>query len=366
MKRSASADRSAWNDVHVRPRDRERFVPLPRITGTSQPGVSVSEGEEEEASLLVPLIFNERPPQVPRAATSKVMPTVGSRGRITISTACDALNLVNVATMLAERMPRATCTQYPECLHVQSQEWGGLHSLQAGDVFVLDYGTVISWGLSPVQDLAFQKLLVPCQVRPLPSQEVQQEELTFLCTSVDQQPYIQNDCITISRREARDTPVKMAISHALAQSSKLSVYESRLAALVEEVRYLPESLAKHGEIRLSQKKMAQIMGRVHINKSQLNLLSSVLDVPDWFWTASDAVRGLYDKVNEYCETDIRAELVNSRTLLIQRMIGLWSDHANNHLSMTLDRVVVILVVVEVILAAAQVVGLVLHHNKINA
>jgi uncharacterized Rmd1/YagE family protein len=30
--------------------------------------------------------------------------------------------------------------------------------------------------------------------------------------------------------------------------------------------------------------MAQIMGRVHINKSELNLLSSVLDVPDWFWT----------------------------------------------------------------------------------
>lgn len=27
--------------------------------------------------------------------------------------------------------------------------------------------------------------------------------------------------------------------------------------------------------------MAQIMGRVHINKTELNLLSSVLDVPDW-------------------------------------------------------------------------------------
>jgi uncharacterized Rmd1/YagE family protein len=36
--------------------------------------------------------------------------------------------------------------------------------------------------------------------------------------------------------KAKDQQVKLAISHALAQSSKLSVYETRAAALVEQVR----------------------------------------------------------------------------------------------------------------------------------
>lgn len=38
-----------------------------------------------------------------------------------------------------------------------------------------------------------------------------------------------------SRLKALDQQVKLAISHALAQSSKLSVYETRVADLVEQV-----------------------------------------------------------------------------------------------------------------------------------
>lgn len=34
--------------------------------------------------------------------------------------------------------------------------------------------------------------------------------------------------------------VRLAISHALAQSTKLSVYEERVVALVEESRHLPQ------------------------------------------------------------------------------------------------------------------------------
>lgn len=40
----------------------------------------------------------------------------------------------------------------------------------------------------------------------------------------------------ICRREARDHLVKLAVSHALAQSSKLLVYEGRVWELVERVR----------------------------------------------------------------------------------------------------------------------------------
>jgi uncharacterized Rmd1/YagE family protein len=50
----------------------------------------------------------------------------------------------------------------------------------------------------------------------------------------------QNDTITINRRLAGDSQVRLAISHALAQSTKLSVYEERVRALIEESKQLPQ------------------------------------------------------------------------------------------------------------------------------
>mgnify|MGYP002380692668 FL=1 len=40
------------------------------------------------------------------------------------------------------------------------------------------------------------------------------------------------------------------------------------------------------------------MGRVYIEQSQLNLLGSVLDTPDFFWEQNipDAMQAIYDRV----------------------------------------------------------------------
>lgn len=42
--------------------------------------------------------------------------------------------------------------------------------------------------------------------------------------------------------------------------------------------------------------MAQLLGCVFLCKSEVNLLSCVLDTPEFFWRASDALRALYDRV----------------------------------------------------------------------
>lgn len=79
----------------------------------------------------------------------------------------------------------------------------------------------------------------------------------------------------------------MAISHALAQSTKLSIYEERVVALVEESRHLPQDLANHGRVSMPTRKLAQLIGKVFLQSSNVNLLSTVLDTPDYFWSAPD-------------------------------------------------------------------------------
>lgn len=63
--------------------------------------------------------------------------------------------------------------------------------------------------------------------------------------------HLQNDTITISRHHANDHQVKLAICHALAQSTKLCVYEERVLELVLETKHLPQALAIHGTVHIT-------------------------------------------------------------------------------------------------------------------
>jgi uncharacterized Rmd1/YagE family protein len=53
------------------------------------------------------------------------------------------------------------------------------------------------------------------------------------------------------------------------------------------------------------------------------------------------------------------ELLNSRFSFLQKMLDIWRDHANSQHMARLDTIVVLLIVLEVILAAAEVVGFIL-------
>lgn len=69
-----------------------------------------------------------------------------------------------------------------------------------------------------------------------------------------------NDRITVNRRQAADPTVKLAICHALAQSTKLCVYEERVVDLVLRTKHLPQQMADHGAVRITAKEIAQLIG----------------------------------------------------------------------------------------------------------
>lgn len=57
---------------------------------------------------------------------------------------------------------------------------------------------------------------------------------------------LQNDSITIHHRFSGDYRVKLSISHALSQSTKLCVFEERVLEIVQTTKDLPEALAISG------------------------------------------------------------------------------------------------------------------------
>jgi hypothetical protein len=52
--------------------------------------------------------------------------------------------------------------------------------------------------------------------------------------------------------------------------------------------------------------------QVFLQSSTVNLLSTICDTPEFFWSAPDQLRALYDRSCEYMELEARAQVLNAR------------------------------------------------------
>lgn len=213
---------------------------------------------------------------------------------------------------LRERGGSHLLEQYPDVLYGQIESVKQNGEVGKADVFYFDYGVLVFWGLTEKQERdVIRNIAMPCLLDPLPQREIEVDEFAYHY-AVSEKPHIQNDTITINYRLANDPTIKLSISHALAQSTKLSVYEARVMEIVECTKDLPEILATTGKVKMSRKQIAQLIGRVFLQKSAVNLLSTVLDTPEFFWSAPDSMQSLYKRVCEYIEYDERVEVLNNR------------------------------------------------------
>jgi uncharacterized Rmd1/YagE family protein len=132
------------------------------------------------------------------------------------------------------------------------------------------------------------------------------------------------------------------------------VYEERVVEIVEETRDLPEILATVGEVKMERKQIAQLIGRVFLQRSAVNLLSTVLDTPEFFWSAPDSMQALYKRCCEYLEYDNRVEVLNSRFQVLNEMLDMLRDHQNNAAGTRLEMIVIWLILVEVIIGLIEI------------
>eukprot|EP00892_Ulva_mutabilis_P011771 jgi/Ulvmu1/8967/UM005_0058.1 len=271
----------------------------------------------------------------------------------------DGFNLKDTMPVLRSAFPRADLHLISECLHFSIRSTDGDHS---EEVYIFDYGTLIFWGCGEehrsrvLQTLNNQE----CQIIPLGPSEVERDTFSVIYAPVEKS-VIENDTITIPQIYSTDWRIKMAISHALAQSTKLLLYEQRLGDLVNRTKDMPAYLAKTGKVSRTRKQIAQLIGTVFIHKSNVNLLSSVLDTPEYFWAAPDIHQRIYKRVTEYLELDQRITVLNNRFEVITELLNIIREH-DNHLHMTrLEWIVIWLIVVEVVvglLECASILGFV--------
>ena len=130
-------------------------------------------------------------------------------------------------------------------------------------------------------------------LRVLKEMDVQIEDFHFEYNPRTRSPRIRDDMITLRTPSPK---IKLAISHAIAQSVKLSVFEDSMENTMTGSKFLPAELARRGELGLTRREVVKMSGRLFRLRVGIMLGGTVLDTPEWFWESEPELHELYSAV----------------------------------------------------------------------
>jgi uncharacterized Rmd1/YagE family protein len=150
------------------------------------------------------------------------------------------------------------------------------------EMFVFSYGVVVFWNFTERQekdilaDLTFSSSGTGPQISlatlPLAEEDFETEEFHFEYSTEISRPRVYNDMITL---RSRDHMIKLAISHGIAQSTKLCFFEEAMSKEMTEAKDVPRRLAMTGNLGMKREEVFRILGRLFKSRVEVNLCKSL-------------------------------------------------------------------------------------------
>jgi uncharacterized Rmd1/YagE family protein len=218
------------------------------------------------------------------------------------------------------------------------------------EIFLFDYGVVVIWGMTLLQEQKFLKEIAKFETEKLAPDDVETEFFNFYYTR-EYQARIYNDFITL--RDKNNYMTKLAISHALAQSVKVSrhsypitpvgagvassnsfsslqtsLFEELIASTIDYCKDIPTQIAMTGKIALSRTQINMQIGELFILRINIHLNGSILDVPELFWVEPQ-LEPVYKAVRGYLEMDQRVTLLQGRLDVIADLLAVLKDQLSH-------------------------------------
>lgn len=234
---------------------------------------------------------------------------------------------------LGERlMSTYRCSLYRDVLGIE---------IQQGFCFVFPYGVVVHWNLN--EDF---KSKIRNELMPFVNMVNQQPETEIYSYSEGHDNYrITRDHIEILAPQ----PLPLiAISHAMAQSIKLSVFEGQALQTIRDTGHIPRALAESGRISLPRRETAKIRGRLFLTKSDIILKYDLLDTPEFFWEYPE-LDSIYQVFANYLEIRTRTNVLSQRLETIRELFEMLADEQKHQHSSTLEWIIIWLIAVELVI-----------------
>ena len=154
------------------------------------------------------------------------------------------------------------------------------------EMYIFSYGVAVFWNFTPNQekdvlaDLTFYSSSSPTTslvVLPQNEEDFETEEFHFEYSSEIPRPRVFNDMITL---RSGDHMIKLTMSHAIAQSTKLSYFEQQMANQMAEAQHVPRRLALTGKLGMSRDEVVKILGALFKSRVDVNLCMSWHNLSD--------------------------------------------------------------------------------------
>ena len=239
---------------------------------------------------------------------------------------------------------------------IQPQSPASRLPYDVAEMLVFSYGVVVFWNFTEKQekdllaDLAFATSSatgtpIPLATAPLDEEDFETEEFHFEYSTAISRPRVYNDMITL---RSGNHMIKLAISHGIAQSTKLCLFEEVMARQMAEAKDVPRRLAITGNLGMKREEVFRILGRLFKSRVEVNLCmflsplfvllillwnvliydgiaSNMLDVPNFFWESEPTLYPLYIAVREYLEIKPRIQVLNERCRVFLDLAEILSD-----------------------------------------
>mmetsp|Transcript_12357 Transcript_12357/g.27008 ORF Transcript_12357/g.27008 Transcript_12357/m.27008 type:complete len:210 (+) Transcript_12357:1-630(+) len=141
----------------------------------------------------------------------------------------------------------------------------------------------------------------------------------------------------------------LALSFGLAQSVKLLVYEESIDRLVERTRQLPRDLALTGRISMPSNSIKRIIGELLAARYAVNLLSDILDTPEFFWEYPHLGNLFFQTCNEL-ELSKRSSLLDKRMQTIKDVLDVLNNEIASSSSYRVERAILVLIAFELLIS----------------
>ncbi|ODQ72921.1 hypothetical protein LIPSTDRAFT_39881, partial [Lipomyces starkeyi NRRL Y-11557] len=221
---------------------------------------------------------------------------------------------------------------------------------QFSEIFVFEYGVVVLWGFTVQEEQRFLREIPRFELEKLAPQDVQIEEFNYYITK-SYQPRIYNDFIAL--RDASNYMTKLSISHAIAQSVKISLFEELVDHTIKTTQDIPIGIARTGKVQMSRKKIMMQIGDLFILRININLHGSIIDSPELMWSEPQ-LEPLYQATKSYLEINQRVSVLNQRLEVISDLLQMLKEQLGHAHEEYLEFVVIILIAAEIMVAMINI------------
>ncbi|CAG8483462.1 6370_t:CDS:10 [Diversispora eburnea] len=211
------------------------------------------------------------------------------------------------------------------------------------EIFYFEYGVVVIWGMKEGEEKNLLHDLASFEDEKLAASAVETEEFHYHYAA-SYQPRIYNDVITL--KNPGNYMVKLAISHAIAQSVKMTLFEELIEDTIEATKHIPQTMAETGKVLMSRTAITRKIGQLFIMRINVNLVSNVLDTPEIFWS-EPAYEPLYTAIRGYLE-------ISRQELYLGDLLDMLKEHLTSSHGEHLEWIVIVLIAFEIVIGVITI------------